>query len=121
MRKFLMVLAATTMAIAPLAATSANAAPKYKVEKTIQYNHGKRVSVTKAAVVKPKHNQQHRWAKGQKFDRRYATNYRVINQPQNHRLYHAPRGYQWVQSGNDAILIGITSGLIGAVIGNALR
>ena len=119
MKKFLMVLAATTMAVAPLATTSANAAPKHKVEKTVQYNHGKRTVATKSTVQKPKYNQQRQWAKGQKFDRRYAANYRVINNPRSHKLNSAPQGYQWVQSGNDAVLIAITSGLIGAVIGNA--
>ncbi|HEY9091981.1 RcnB family protein [Parasphingorhabdus sp.] len=61
-----------------------------------------------------------RWAKGQRFDRRYANNYRVINNPRAYRLSNAPRGHQWVQSGNDAVLIAITSGIIGAVIGNAI-
>jgi len=31
----------------------------------------------------------------------------------------APRGYRWVQSGNDAVLVALASGLIGAIIGNA--
>lgn len=121
MKNILMILAATTMAISPLATTSANATPKHKIEKTVQTNHGKRAVVTKTAVAKSNYKQQHHWAKGQKFDSRYAANYRVINDPQNHRLYSAPRGHQWVQSGNDAVLVAITSGLIGAVIGNALR
>jgi Ni/Co efflux regulator RcnB len=37
------------------------------------------------------------------------------------RLYAPPRGYHWVQSGNDAVLVAITSGLVGAVIGGALN
>ena len=32
-----------------------------------------------------------------------------------------PRGYQWVRSGNDAVLIAITSGIIGAVVGSVIR
>ena len=65
--------------------------------------------------------QNHRnWSKGQRFDRRYATNYRVIDNPRAYRLSNAPRGYQWVRSGNDAVLIAVTSGIIGAVIGNAI-
>ena len=108
MRKFLMVLAATTMAVAPLATTSAQAAPNHKVEQ-------------KAPKAKSKIKQQHRWTKGQKFDSRYATNYRVIKNPKDYRLDNAPRGYQWVQSGNDAILVAITGGLIGAVIANAIN
>jgi Ni/Co efflux regulator RcnB len=37
------------------------------------------------------------------------------------RLSAPPRGYQWVRSGNDAVLIAITSGVIGAVIGSTFR
>jgi len=63
--------------------------------------------------------QYRKWAKGQRFDRRYVHNYRTINAPRQYGLYNAPRGYQWVQSDNDAVLIALASGLIGAVIGNA--
>ena len=107
-RNFLMVIAATTMALAPLATTSANPAPKHYVEK-------------KASKAQPKYKQQHRWNKGQKFDQRYAVNYRVINNPKTYKLYNPPRGHQWVQSGNDAVLIAITGGLIGAVIANVIH
>ncbi|HEU4961894.1 MAG TPA: RcnB family protein, partial [Sphingomonas sp.] len=48
-------------------------------------------------------------------------NYRVVNYRDYGRLYAPPRGYHWVQSGNDAVLVAITSGLIGAVIGGALN
>lgn len=57
-----------------------------------------------------------KWAKGQRFDRRYATNYQVINYGSYRRLSAPPRGYQWVRSGNDAVLIGITSGLVSSVV-----
>lgn len=61
-----------------------------------------------------------RWSKGQRFDSRYARNYRVVD----YRSYHlrpAPRGYRWVQSGNDAVMVGITTGLIAAVIAGAIN
>ena len=61
------------------------------------------------------------WQRGQHFDQRYARNYGVINAPRNYRLQTAPRGYHWVRSGNDAVLVGITSGLIAAVLANAIR
>jgi Ni/Co efflux regulator RcnB len=72
------------------------------------------------------HNNQHamqnrHWNKGERFDYRQARNYRVVS---NYRQYHlrpAPRGYRWVQSGNDAVLIGITSGIIASVLAGAIR
>ena len=65
--------------------------------------------------------QYRRWQKGQRFDQRYAQNYRVIQAPRAYRLRDAPRGYRWVQSGNDAVLIGITSGIIAAIAANIIR
>ena len=147
MKKFLMALAVTTMAVSPVVTAQAEAAPRNTaqqsnhktVQKTTQKSNKKvaankqnkrvvtrTVTVQKAAPARYTRTsvavkQNHRnWSKGQKFDRRYATNYRVINNPRDYRLSTAPRGYQWVRSGNDAVLIAITSGLIGAVIGNAI-
>jgi Ni/Co efflux regulator RcnB len=90
-------------------------------------NRVERVQTTK--IVKRNHNgrkivqvrqvQNRKWARGQRFDSRYATRYRVIQNPRAYRLHDAPRGYRWVQSGNDAVLVAIASGLIGAVLGNA--
>ncbi|SDD29741.1 regulator RcnB of Ni and Co efflux [Sphingomonas sp. YR710] len=68
------------------------------------------------------HQVQHRnWARGERFDYRYAPNYRVIYNPGQYRLHAAPRGYRWVQSGNDAVLIGLTSGLIATVLVNSIH
>ena len=66
-------------------------------------------------------NHYNQWKKGDRFDRNRATNYRVINSPRDYRLYNAPRGYQWVRSGNDAVLIGITSGIVSAIMSNVIR
>jgi Ni/Co efflux regulator RcnB len=60
-----------------------------------------------------------RWNRGERFDRRFATNYRIVSNPGAYRLHEAPRGYRWVQSGNDAVLVALASGLIGAIVGNA--
>jgi Ni/Co efflux regulator RcnB len=61
------------------------------------------------------------WNRGDRFDYRYARNYRVLSSPRQYRLYDAPRGYRWVQSGNDALLVGITTGLIATVLANAIN
>lgn len=66
-------------------------------------------------------NQYRSWQRGQQFNRSFAPNYRQIDYRayQQRGLYAPPRGQQWVQSGNDAVLIALASGLIGAVIGGA--
>jgi Ni/Co efflux regulator RcnB len=65
--------------------------------------------------------QYRNWQRGQRFDSRYAYNYRVISNPGYYRLHDAPRGYRWVRSGNDAVLIGLTSGIVAAVMANMIR
>jgi Ni/Co efflux regulator RcnB len=63
--------------------------------------------------------QTRRWRQGDRFDSRFATNYRIVSNPRAYRLHDAPRGYRWVRSGNDAVMVALVSGLIGAVVGNA--
>ncbi|WP_066557704.1 RcnB family protein [Croceicoccus bisphenolivorans] len=60
------------------------------------------------------------WKKGDRFESRHAKNYRVIN-AKAYGLRDAPNGYRWVQSDNDAVLIGLTSGVVAAVLANAIR
>ena len=132
MKKFLMALAATTMVASPLITAQAQAAPynngpqRQQVVKTTvkQKANGRSVIkqkqvVRKATPARAYGNQ--RWAKGQRFDRRQVNNYRVINDYRTYRLNAPPRGYQWVRSGNDAVMIAIASGVIGAVIGGVIR
>lgn len=126
MKKFLMALAVTTMVASPLVTAQAQAAPQRErvVQTTVKHKANGRTVVKQKQVVRKNDNRGYnnrRWAKGQRFDRRQASNYRVINDYRNYRLNPPPRGYQWVRSGNDAVMIAVTSGIIGAVIGNAIR
>ncbi|AQR73291.1 RcnB family protein [Sphingomonas sp. LM7] len=66
-------------------------------------------------------HQNRSWQRGQRFDSRYASNYRQIDYRQYRGLRAPPRGYRYVQSGNDAVLVAITSGIIGAVFANMIR
>ena len=145
-KKIIMALATTTLVASPIISAQAQAqsyGPQHRQQQTRtvvkQQPNGRTVVKQKTVVNKPavRNNgtvyrgnayqpnrnavANHRWAKGQRFDRRQATNYRVINNYSGYRLNAPPRGYQWVQSGNDAVLIAITSGIIGAVIGGAIR
>jgi len=88
------------------------------------HNDRRVVEVRREVVVRhapPRHRVEHRsWRKGDRFDYRRAPNYVVIKNPRHHRLYDAPRGYRWVRSGNDAVLVGITSGIVAAVVTSVL-
>lgn len=128
-KTMLMSLAAATMVASPMVVAEAQAAPQRETVRVVKQGpHGRTVVKQKTIVRKDNrgygargYNGGHRWAKGQRFDRRYATNYRVINNYRDYRLAPPPRGYQYVRSGNDAVLVAITSGIIGAVIGSVIR
>ena len=112
------------------AAASVVAAAAPASAQSFGYDHGRgRVEQVRTRVVvrdngrrdvRQTRFESRRWNRGERFDSRYARNYRIIANPRAYRLQNAPRGYRWVQSGNDAVLVAITSGIIGAIIGNAL-
>ncbi len=117
---FLGAIAASILAL-PVTVTPASAEPQRKTETRLQVGPNRTV-VTKRTVTRQPQNR--RWAKGQRFDRRYAQNYREVpnwQQYRNRRLYAPPRGYHWVRSGNDAVLVAIAGGAIGAVLAGAFN
>ncbi|WP_206241265.1 RcnB family protein [Novosphingobium terrae] len=62
-------------------------------------------------------NGWHQFRQGQRFDRAHAWNYGEIDYRRyGNRLRPPPRGYHWVRNGNDALLVGITTGVIASVI-----
>jgi Ni/Co efflux regulator RcnB len=136
MKKFALALAGASVALTGLAAAPA-AAAGFR-----DHNRGQYQQVNKRVVVKnwvvnqnrfanrnrfvnqdrfanQNRFQAHRWNRGDRFDSRYATNYMVVSNPYAYNLRAAPYGYRWVRSGDDAVLIAITSGIIGAVLANA--
>lgn len=94
-------IAATIAAALALTTAPAMAAPSG--------NHGAKVS----QVAK---SNSHKFSKGEKFDRSKATNYRVVSYRENSRLKSPPSGYHWVRNGSDALLVGITSGVVASVV-----
>jgi Ni/Co efflux regulator RcnB len=122
MKKFALALAGASMAVTGLAATPASAQEFGRFDR----NRHEQVQTRQFQgrhVVQSRFNgqrfQARRWQRGERFDSRYAMNYRVISNPGYYHLRTAPRGYRWVQSGNDAVLVAIAGGLIGAVLANA--
>ena len=139
MKKFILGAVAATMIASPiLAAAPANAAQWHGRAATQdrrgdQHQNGNRYAndrnsarptyrapaqVTYRQTYRPAY---HTWNRGDRFDSRYATNYRVISDYSDYGLQAPPYGYQWEQSGNDAVLVALAGGLIGAVIGGAIN
>jgi len=113
MKKLILAAVAASLLASPLAIAPASAEPQ-------RHDNGWH----KPAPRPDHHSQWRKWNKGQRFDSRYAQNYREVNNWQQYRgrrLYAPPRGYHWVRSGNDAVLVAVTGGLIGAVIAGAFN
>jgi Ni/Co efflux regulator RcnB len=112
MKKFIL-----AAAVASMLATPALAAPDHGRDNRgqIEQRGGYRAGPQRQA------QQQHRWNRGERFNQRQAVNYRVISNPRQYHLRDAPRGYRYVQSGNDAILIGITTGIVASVFAGMIR
>lgn len=59
--------------------------------------------------------------KGDRFDRRYARNYQVVDYHRYRNLKAPPRGYHYVRSGNDVLLVALTSGVVASVLTGVIR
>ena len=63
----------------------------------------------------------HQFKRGETFDRRRASNYQEINYRTSKRLKAPPRGYHWVRSGNDALLVSSRDNRISSLIAGLYR
>ena len=132
MKKFILSAIAVSMVASPLAATAASA-QRYQPEQqrhstVVRHQPGHTVIADREVRhSRPQYRNDHRhsyrsdWRRGERFNAREARNYRVINNYRGYHLRTPPRGYRYVQSGNDALLVGISSGVIAAILAGALR
>lgn len=120
MKKFILAALAASVALSPMAATVASAQGRQQERHTTVVKRNGNV-VQKTVVRQRAPQYRSNWRKGERFDTRQARNYRQIDYRKYRGLRAPPRGYRYVQSGNDAVLVGITSGIIAAVIANAIR
>jgi Ni/Co efflux regulator RcnB len=120
-RKLIQATVATALIATPLVAGAAEAQAR---RETTVHQRANGTVVKKTTVKRaPARVTARKWAKGQRFDRRYAPNYAVVDYRRypGRRLYAPPRGYHWVRSGNDAVLVGVTTGLIAATVAGAIN
>jgi Ni/Co efflux regulator RcnB len=54
----------------------------------------------------------HSYYRGQHLPAEYRQRQYVVNDWRSHRLSAPPRGYQWVQTGGDYVLVAIATGII---------
>lgn len=58
----------------------------------------------------------HSFYKGGRIPHEYRNRQYVVNDWRGHHLHAPPRGYQWVQTGPDYVLIAIASGIIVQIV-----
>lgn len=128
MKKFLLSAVAATLVVSPILAAAPVSAAQWngRGQTHAIRQQPQRATATHRAAYRPQQrvtSQPNRrsWNRGDRFDSRYASNYRVVGNYRDYSLQAPPSGYQWEQSGNDAVLVALASGLIGAVIGGALN
>lgn len=54
----------------------------------------------------------HQFYRGDRLPPQYNNRYQVVEDWRGHRLWSPPRGYQWVQTGSDYVLVAIATGII---------
>lgn len=54
----------------------------------------------------------HRFYRGERMPAQYRSHQYVVNDWHSHRLSAPPRGYHWVQTGSDYVLVAIATGII---------
>ncbi|WP_288410323.1 RcnB family protein [uncultured Sphingomonas sp.] len=123
MKKLILAAMTASLLATPMAASAqSRTVIKERPGRTIVVEKNRQGQNVRRTVVRQQPVRYANWQRGQRFDRNRAPNYRQIDYHayRQRGVYAPPRGYQWVQSGNDAVLIAIASGLIGAVIGGAI-
>jgi Ni/Co efflux regulator RcnB len=56
-----------------------------------------------------------RWHTGDRLPYEYRHRNYVVSDWRSHRLYQPPSGYNWVQAGDDYVLVAIATGVIAAL------
>ena len=60
----------------------------------------------------------HAFYRGGRLPSEYRDRSYVVDDWRGHRLYAPPRGYQWVQTGGDYVLVALATGIIAAILLN---
>ncbi|KQM57013.1 MULTISPECIES: RcnB family protein [unclassified Sphingomonas] len=123
MKKLILAAMTASLLATPMAASAqSRTVIKERPGRTVVVERNRHGQNVRKTVVRQQPVRYTKWQRGQRFDRNRAPNYRQIDYRayRQRGVYSPPRGYQWVRSGNDAVLIAIASGVIGAVIGGAI-
>ena len=119
MKKFILAALAASIAISPMAASVASAQGRQQERHTTVVKRNGNV-VQKTIVRQQAPQYRNDWRKGQRFDQRQARNYRQIDYRQYRGLRAPPRGYRYVQSDRNVILVS-NGGIISQIFAGLIR
>jgi Ni/Co efflux regulator RcnB len=119
MKKFLLAALAASVALSPMAASVASAQGRQQERHTtVVKRNGHVVKKTVVRQQAPRYRSD--WRKGQRFDQRQARNYRQIDYRQYRGLRAPPRGYRYVQSDRNVMLVS-NGGIISQIFAGMIR
>ena len=127
MKKFILAALAASVALSPMAASVASAQGQRDDRREVRRDERRTTvvqrngNVVKRTVVRqqaPRYRSD--WRKGQRFDQRRARNYRQIDYRQYRGLRAPPRGYRYVQSDRNVILVS-NGGIISQIFAGLIR
>lgn len=101
MKKLILAAIAATVAMGPVVATTAGAQTRQTT--VVRERPDGRAVVTRRTVTR--HGGYRTWRGGDRFDRRYARDYRRLTDWHRYRLAAPGRGQYWARSGRDAVLV----------------
>lgn len=117
-KKIILSAISASVALTPIVAASAEAQTR-----TVTTVKERRNGTVVQRTVTTQANNVRNWRAGQRFDRRYAPRYAQIDYRQfrGRGLYAPPRGYRWVRSGRDAVLVADRGGTVRTVVTRIYR
>ena len=119
MKKFILAALAASVAFSPMAASVASAQGRQQERHTtVVKRNGNVVHRTVVRQQAPRYRSD--WRKGQRFDQRQARNYRQVDYRQYRGLRAPPRGYRYVQSDRNVILVS-NGGIISQIFAGLIR
>jgi len=121
MKKLIFAAVAASMVASPVLAAPQHSQPQRQPQRVVVVHKPAPKPQYRAPQYRAPQFQARKWQRGQRFDSRYAPNYRQVDYRQHRGMKAPPRGYRYVQSGNDAVLVGVTTGIIAAILVGVLR
>jgi Ni/Co efflux regulator RcnB len=88
-------------------------APRY-VEQDRGRDHGNARDRDRGPGAGPEHN----FYRGGRLPPEYRSPVYVVDDWRDHRLTQPPRGYHWVQTGGDYVLVAVATGIIASILLN---